>query len=152
MMPPADWIVPDWPAPTRVHAFVTTRAGGVSTGPYATFNLGDLTADDPAAVRANKARLQTLLPGHVAAFLAATVVCAVANALARATDRPAQLYHLPGMMLLVPGSLGFAGFQGFLRGDWALGAAKLSSTVLVAAGLVMGVLLANVLVSPKKLL
>ena len=27
---PADWIVPDWPAPARVHAFVTTRAGGVS--------------------------------------------------------------------------------------------------------------------------
>jgi len=96
--------------------------------------------------------LQSLLPGHVAAFLAATVVCAVANGLARATDRPAQLYHLPGMMLLVPGSLGFAGFQGFLRGDWVLGAAKLSSTVLVAAGLVMGVLMANVLVSPKKLL
>lgn len=96
--------------------------------------------------------LQSLLPGHVAAFLAATVVCAVANGLARATDRPAQLYHLPGMMLLVPGSLGFAGFQGFLRGDWAMGASKLSSTVLVAAGLVMGVLLANVLVSPKKLL
>jgi YfiH family protein len=35
----------------------------VSTGAYATFNLGDLTADDPAAVRANKARLQALLPG-----------------------------------------------------------------------------------------
>jgi uncharacterized membrane protein YjjP (DUF1212 family) len=96
--------------------------------------------------------LQSLLPGHVAAFLAATVVCAVANLLARATDRPAQLFHLPGMMLLVPGSLGFAGFQGFLHGDWALGAAKLASTVLVAAGLVMGVLMANVLVSPKKLL
>ncbi len=96
--------------------------------------------------------LQSMLPGHVAAFLAATIVCAVANALARATDRPAQLFHLPGMMLLVPGSVGFAGFQGFLRGDWALGAARLSSTVLVAAGLVMGVLLANVLVSPKKLL
>jgi len=98
------------------------------------------------------ALLQSLLPGHVAAFLGATAVCALANALARATGRPAQLYHLPGMMLLVPGSLGFAAFEGFLRGDWMLGASKLSSTVLVAAGLVMGVLTANVVVSPKKLL
>jgi YfiH family protein len=60
---PADWIVPDWPVACRVHAFITTRAGGASAGPYATFNLGDLTADDPAAVRANKTRLETLLPG-----------------------------------------------------------------------------------------
>jgi YfiH family protein len=63
MMRPADWIVPDWPVPSRVCAFITTRAGGVSAGPYATFNVGDLTADDPAAVRANKARLDALLPG-----------------------------------------------------------------------------------------
>ena len=59
---PAAWIVPDWPAPAGVRAFVTTRAGGVSSGAYASFNLGDLTADDPANVRANKARLQALLP------------------------------------------------------------------------------------------
>ena len=59
---PTDWIVPDWPASPRVQSFVTTRAGGVSVGPYATCNLGDLTADDPDAVRANKARLEALLP------------------------------------------------------------------------------------------
>jgi YfiH family protein len=62
MMRPADWIVPDWDAPSRVRAFVTTRAGGVSAGPYASFNLGDTTADDAEAVRTNKARLDALLP------------------------------------------------------------------------------------------
>ncbi len=61
---PADWIVPDWPAPERVRAFITTRAGGVSSGPYSSFNLGDTTADDPAAVRTNKARLEALLPSR----------------------------------------------------------------------------------------
>ncbi len=59
---PADWIVPDWPAPAQVRAFITTRAGGVSRAPYASFNLGELTADDPAAVQANKVRLEALLP------------------------------------------------------------------------------------------
>ena len=34
-----DWIVPDWPAPARVGALVTTRRGGVSAGPLATMNL-----------------------------------------------------------------------------------------------------------------
>ena len=32
---PLEVIVPDWPAPARVRALITTRAGGVSTGPYA---------------------------------------------------------------------------------------------------------------------
>ncbi len=35
----------------------STRRGGVSAGPYASLNLGLLTDDDEAAVRANRARL-----------------------------------------------------------------------------------------------
>lgn len=34
-------LFPDWPAPASVRACVTTRQGGVSLPPYATFNLGD---------------------------------------------------------------------------------------------------------------
>lgn len=41
------------------HAF-TTRAGGVSQGPYAGLNLDD-RADDPAAVQKNRARLAAAL-------------------------------------------------------------------------------------------
>lgn len=58
----SDWIVPDWPAPANVKALVTTRAGGVSTGPCAGFNLGLRCGDDPAAVMANRAQLRRLLP------------------------------------------------------------------------------------------
>jgi hypothetical protein len=42
-------------------AAFTTRHGGVSTGPYASLNLGRLTDDDPHAVQENRARLQTEL-------------------------------------------------------------------------------------------
>jgi YfiH family protein len=59
-----DWIVPDWPAPASVKAFITTRADGVSTGPYAGLNLGLRTEDDPAAVEANRRRLRAALPGE----------------------------------------------------------------------------------------
>lgn len=41
----------------RVRRVTTTRAGGVSKPPYATFNLGDHVGDDPAAVAANRRRL-----------------------------------------------------------------------------------------------
>jgi YfiH family protein len=37
-----------------VQAAITTRAGGTSTGPYASCNLGDTVGDDPATVRANR--------------------------------------------------------------------------------------------------
>jgi YfiH family protein len=57
-----DWIVPDWPAPPGVKALVTTRAGGVSTGPFASLNLGFATGDDPRAVAENRARLRAVLP------------------------------------------------------------------------------------------
>ena len=43
----------------RVRRVTTTRAGGVSKPPYATFNLGDHVGDDPAAVAANRRRLAT---------------------------------------------------------------------------------------------
>lgn len=56
-----DWIEPDWPAPPLVRAACTTRRGGVSRGPYASWNLGDHVGDDPQAVAANRARLRERL-------------------------------------------------------------------------------------------
>ena len=52
-------ITAPWPATARVHALTTIRNGGVSAPPFATFNLGHHVSDDPAAVRANRARLRT---------------------------------------------------------------------------------------------
>ncbi|GAA6119367.1 peptidoglycan editing factor PgeF [Acidovorax sp. FG27] len=59
--PPHDWLVPDWPAPARVRAVCTTRAGGVSAAPFDTLNLGDHVGDRPADVAHNRARLQAAL-------------------------------------------------------------------------------------------
>lgn len=53
------WLRPQWPAPQNVRALVTTRAGGVSTGPYASLNLGAYVGDDPAALAENRRRLRT---------------------------------------------------------------------------------------------
>ncbi len=62
MAEPADWIEPDWPAPRRVRALVTTRNGGVSRAPYASLNLGTRVGDDPEAVAENRARAGAALP------------------------------------------------------------------------------------------
>ena len=57
-----DWIVPDWPAPARVGALVTTRFGGVSAGPLTAMNLGRKGRDDAAALAENRRRLTEFLP------------------------------------------------------------------------------------------
>ncbi len=56
------WLRPDWPAPASVFALCTTRAGGVSQGPYAALNLASHVGDDEAAVGENRARLAAALP------------------------------------------------------------------------------------------
>lgn len=80
----AQWIRPDWPAPLNVHALITTRAGGVSRGPYGVpphdqdgMNIGIASGDDIADVMANRALLRAALPadpcwlnqGHGAAVI-----------------------------------------------------------------------------------
>lgn len=60
----ANWIVPDWPAPARVHALMTTRQGGVSVAPFDSFNPAMHVGDAPLAVAENRRRLRTLLPAE----------------------------------------------------------------------------------------
>src|SRR3981189_3028335 len=45
----------------RIRRVSTPRAGGVSSPPFDTFNLGDHVGDDPAAVAANRKRLTAAL-------------------------------------------------------------------------------------------
>jgi YfiH family protein len=59
-----DCIVPDWPAPASVRALITTRAGGVSAGPYASMNPADHVGDAPEAVARNRTLLRALLPNE----------------------------------------------------------------------------------------
>ena len=44
----------------EVQALVTTRHGGVSTGPFASLNLGGKTQDEPNNVRENRKRVAGL--------------------------------------------------------------------------------------------
>jgi len=53
---------PEWPAPERVGALMSTRAGGVSSGVYAALNLGDHVGDRADVVAANRQRLGALVP------------------------------------------------------------------------------------------
>jgi len=75
------WLEPSWPAPPRVRAAVTLRAGGVSKGPYASLNLAEHVGDDPAHVAENRRRLRLALdlPGEPL-WLSQVHGCEVADA------------------------------------------------------------------------
>jgi hypothetical protein len=59
-----DWLLPDWPAPTNVRAFMTTRAGGVSRAPYDHLNPAAHVGDDPESVAENRRILRQSLPAE----------------------------------------------------------------------------------------
>lgn len=50
----ASYICPNWPAPSSVRAYVSTRIGGVSRVPFDGLNLGLHVQDDPVAVMQNR--------------------------------------------------------------------------------------------------
>ena len=89
---------------------------------------------------------------HVAAFCAALAVCMLSNGLARVMNKPAQLFQLPGMILLVPGSFGFVSLGQLLAKKADEGVQAAFTMALVGAALVIGVLVANVLMPARKLL
>ncbi|RBW43403.1 peptidoglycan editing factor PgeF [Psychromonas sp. B3M02] len=56
-------IKPNWDAPARVHAYSTTRLGGVSEQQYAGLNLGLHVQDDPNSVATNRQLLSKQAQG-----------------------------------------------------------------------------------------
>ncbi len=92
------------------------------------------------------------LPGALGAFAAALSVTLWANGCARVSRRPAQVFLLPGLALLLPGSFGFLSLEAFLRGEFLGGAAKGFEMFLVAGAIVTGLLLGNVVLPTRRAL
>lgn len=65
---PGDWLIPDWPAPPCVRAVFTSRAGGLSSPPFDSLNLGLHVGDLPEHVMQNRLALQSAI-GAVPIFM-----------------------------------------------------------------------------------
>ncbi|MEH6435546.1 peptidoglycan editing factor PgeF [Massilia sp. DD77] len=105
-------VFPDWPdLPATAGALATSRDGGVSTGPYddgkggGGLNLGLHVGDDPDTVRANRARLQEVLPGRPA-WISQVHGADVVDAATVGPDQPvrvgdASIATAPGVMCAI---------------------------------------------------
>jgi polyphenol oxidase len=78
-----------WPAfePLPVDAIVTTRRGGVSTGPYASLNLSFAVGDEAANVRENRGRAAAALGTGLGSFVFARQVHGSHAEIVSAADR-----------------------------------------------------------------
>lgn len=91
-------------------------------------------------------------PGPPAMLVGALALGLFSNLLARLTGRPKQLFLTPGIIMLVPGAFGLLSFGELLSGDVALGTAHAFQTLVIGTALIIGLLLADALLSPKKVL
>lgn len=85
-------------------------------------------------------------------FFSSLVMAALSNVYGRVAGRPGTLVRVPGIMLMVPGSVGFRGLASLMQRDYALGVdtgvAVLSALVALMAGLLFG----SLLVPPRRYL
>lgn len=56
-----NWIKPDWPVISNIHAAVTLRSGGLSQGVFRSLNLADHVNDEPEKVIANRKIVSQML-------------------------------------------------------------------------------------------
>ncbi|MCU0721707.1 MAG: threonine/serine exporter family protein [Pirellula sp.] len=89
---------------------------------------------------------------EVGSFLGALVVGSGSNLFARLRDRPALVPLAPGMILLVPGSLGYRSLSALLNRQTVEGIEFAFGMIVVAISLVGGLLASSALVPPKRIL
>lgn len=78
-----------------------------------------------------------------AAFVASFTVAYAGHLYQRLTGRPAALIQVPGLLTLVPGSVGFRGLSALIEQNFLEGIKITSGMVLTATALAVGTLLAN---------
>ncbi len=85
-----------------------------------------------------------------AAFVAAFIVGASSNIYARVFKHPAATIELPGLILLVPGSIGFKGLSMLIAQNTLIGINTAFEMFLITIALVGGLLLSNIIVAPRR--
>lgn len=89
---------------------------------------------------------------ELGAFVGGLLTGVGSNWYARITNRPSQITLVPGLLLLVPGSVGLSSLASLLDRDVTVGVESAFRMVLIAVSLVAGILMANVVSPRRKLL
>ncbi len=138
--------LPEWAELAALAVFV----------PAAGIELGAHPLQFPAIAVASAAAYYSarfgsdLLTPELGAAVGGFAIAAGSNIYARLADRPAMVPLVPGLLLLVPGSMGLRSMTSMLERDVVSGIDTAFGMILVAVSLVAGLLLANAGVPPRR--
>ncbi len=85
-------------------------------------------------------------------FFGGTCVGGMSNIFARITNKPSSIFHYPGIILLVPGSVGYRSFSFMMERDVVGGLGTAFTMVTLALALVVGLFFGNILIKPRRAL
>ncbi len=92
------------------------------------------------------------LGNELGVFVGALAVGSASNIYGRLLNRPATITLVPGILLLVPGSIGFRSLASLLDREVVLGVETAFKMILIAVALVAGMLVANIVAPPRRTL
>lgn len=83
-------------------------------------------------------------------FFGGACVGAMSNIFARLKDKPSSIFQWPGIILLVPGSVGYRGMSSLFERNIVGGLDTAFTMVTLAMALVVGVFFGNILIKPRR--
>lgn len=102
------------------------------------------------ALAVGGSKLGSQLLGSLGVFLGALTVGVASNWYSRLMDHPAIIPQVPGILMLVPGSVGFRGLAALLDRQIVSGVDTTFKMILTAMALVAGTLIANIVVPSRR--
>lgn len=88
----------------------------------------------------------------IGAFAGGLAVGLAGNLFVRLSRRPSSILHIPGLILLVPGSIGLRSLATLLQHDVVAGVETAILAGIIAVALTTGMILASVLIPPRTML
>lgn len=83
-------------------------------------------------------------------FFGGACVGGMSNIFARLRDKPSSIFQWPGIILLVPGSVGYRGMTSLFERDVVGGLDTAFTMITLALSLVVGIFFGNILIKPRK--
>lgn len=93
---------------------------------------------------------RALLGQQLGPFVGGLAVGLGGNLLSRLRGRPAAIMQFPGLILLVPGSIGLSGLTAMARADVMSGVETAFTATMIGVALITGMLVSSLLVPPKR--
>lgn len=83
-------------------------------------------------------------------FFGGACVGGMSNIFARLRDKPSSIFQWPGIILLVPGSVGYRGMNSLFERDVVGGLDTAFTMITLSLSLVVGIFFGNILIKPRK--